>query len=88
MTGISEAPADPGTPAWGPVRDWILERNPDVTDLSPDTDILETRVVTSLQFVELVLFVEDLRGRMLEANDVDLDAFRTLESIERTYLLP
>ncbi|KJS53884.1 hypothetical protein [Streptomyces rubellomurinus] len=71
---------------WTDVRDWILARNPDVTELDAETDIIDTRVITSLQFVELVLHVEELRGRMLESSEVDLDAFRTLGSIERTFL--
>ncbi|MGA5821167.1 acyl carrier protein [Kitasatospora sp. NPDC094028] len=74
------------TATWTDVRDWILARNPDVTELDAETDIIDTRVITSLQFVELVLHVEDLRGRMLESSDVDLDAFRTLGSIERNFL--
>lgn len=70
---------------WTDVHDWILERNPDLTDLQPETDIIDSRIVDSLQFVELVLFIEDLRGTALESNDVSLDSFRTLKSIEQTF---
>jgi acyl carrier protein len=73
------------TATWTDVRDWILERNPDLTDLRPETDIIDSRIVDSLQFVELVLFIEDLRGTALESNDVSLDSFRTLKSIEQTF---
>ncbi|WP_438290439.1 hypothetical protein [Streptomyces sp. HUAS TT7] len=72
--------------SWTDVRSWILERNPDLTDLDPDTDIIETRVISSLQFVELVLHVEQLRGTMLRSEEVTLDAFRTLKEIERKFL--
>ncbi len=75
-------------PNWTDVRSWILERNPDVTDLGPDTDIIDARVLDSLQFVELVLHIEELRGTMLEADDVGLDAFRTLKDIEKNFLHP
>jgi acyl carrier protein len=74
------------TATWTDVRDWILERNPDLADLQPETDIIDSRIVDSLQFVELVLFIEDLRGTALESNDVSLDSFRTLKSIEQTFL--
>ncbi|MEU5633264.1 acyl carrier protein [Streptomyces rishiriensis] len=70
---------------WNDVRDWILERNPDLTDLQPETDIIDSRIIDSLQFVELVLFIEDLRGTALESNDVSLDSFRTLKGIEQTF---
>ncbi|WP_043268643.1 hypothetical protein [Streptomyces sp. CT34] len=72
--------------SWTDVRSWILERNPDLTDLAPDTDIIETRVINSLQFVELVLYVEELRGAMLQSDEVTLDAFRTLEDIDKNFL--
>ncbi|QLE74796.1 acyl carrier protein [Streptomyces rectiverticillatus] len=68
------------------MRSWILERNPDLTDLDQETDIIETRIINSLQFVELVLYVEELRGTMLRSNEVDLDAFRTLKGIEKNFL--
>lgn len=70
---------------WTDVRDWILERNPDLADLQPETDIIDSRIIDSLQFVELVLFIEDLRGTALEPGDVSLDFFRTLKSIEQTF---
>ena len=72
---------------WMDVRSWILERNPELTDLQPDTDIIEDRIINSLQFVELILYVEELRGVMLQSDEVDYDAFRTLTSIEKNFLV-
>ncbi|MET8183324.1 acyl carrier protein [Streptomyces sp. NPDC005336] len=70
------------------MRTWILRRNLDLgeADLAPETDIIESRIVDSLQFVELVLYIEELRGEMLQSMDVDLNAFRTLKGIERNFL--
>ncbi|MFF8032096.1 acyl carrier protein [Streptomyces sp. NPDC016626] len=73
------------TATWTDIRDWILERNPDLTELEPETDIIDSRIVDSLQFVELVLHIEDLRGTALESNDVSLDSFRTLKGIEQNF---
>lgn len=73
------------TATWTDVRDWILERNPDLTELEPETDIIDSRIVDSLQFVELVLHIEDLRGTALESDDVSLDSFRTLKGIEQNF---
>jgi len=69
------------------VRSWIMQRNPELTELDAETDIIDSRIVNSLQFVELVLYIEELRGEMLESGDVDLDSFRTLKDIERNFLL-
>ncbi|WP_033438661.1 hypothetical protein [Saccharothrix sp. NRRL B-16314] len=73
--------------SWTDVRSWILDRNPDLTDLDQETDIIETRIVNSLQFVELILYIEELRGTMLQSDEVDLDAFRTLKDIEANFLV-
>ncbi|MFF4604892.1 acyl carrier protein [Streptomyces sp. NPDC001339] len=77
------------TATWQDVRSWILQRNPELGegDLDPETDIIESQIVDSLQFVELVLHIEELRGEMLESMDVDLDSFRTLKNIEQNFLL-
>jgi acyl carrier protein len=76
------------TATWQDVRTWILQRNPELTedDVNPDIDIIESRIVDSLQFVELVLYIEELRGEMMEFMDVDLDSFRTLADIEKNFL--
>jgi acyl carrier protein len=72
---------------WEDLRAWVLARNPDVRELDADTDIIETRIVNSLQFVELMLHVEQLCGRELSADEVNLEAFRTLRSIEKSFLV-
>lgn len=74
------------TAALGEVRSWILERNPDLTELDAETDIIETRIISSLQFVELVLLVEDLCGEMLDSDQISIEAFRTLKDIEKNFL--
>ncbi|KOT33975.1 hypothetical protein ADK41_26905 [Streptomyces caelestis] len=76
------------TATWQDVRAWILRRNPELTedDVDPETDIFESRIVDSLQFVELVLHIEELRGEMMEFTSVDLSAFRTLKDIEKNFL--
>ncbi|MCS0639776.1 acyl carrier protein [Streptomyces sp. LP05-1] len=75
------------TATWQDVRSWILQRNPDLTEVDPETDLIETRIVDSLQFVELVLHIEELRGKAMDFDDIDLDAFRTLKDIERNFFL-
>lgn len=50
---------------------------------SPDTDFIETGMVDSLQFVELLLQLEQRFGCRLDIDDIELDDFRTLNSIAR-----
>lgn len=50
---------------------------------SPDTDLLETGILDSLQFVELLLQLEQRFGFRIRIDDIDLDDLRTLSRIAR-----
>ena len=50
---------------------------------SPDTDLLETGVLDSLQFVELLLQLEQRFGFQVKVHDINIDDLRTLERIAR-----
>jgi methoxymalonate biosynthesis acyl carrier protein len=50
---------------------------------APDTDLLETGVLDSLQFVELLLQLEQRFGFRVKVEDINLDDLRTLERIAR-----
>jgi len=50
---------------------------------SPDTDLLETGILDSFQFVELLVELEQRFGLRIKIDDIDLDDLRTLERIAR-----
>jgi D-alanine--poly(phosphoribitol) ligase subunit 2 len=50
---------------------------------SPDTDLLETGILDSLQFVELLLQLERRFGLRVKVEDINLDDLRTLAQIAR-----
>lgn len=50
---------------------------------SPDTDLLESGILDSLQFVELLLQLEQRFGFRIRIDDMDLDDLRTLARIAR-----
>lgn len=50
---------------------------------SPDTDLLETGVLDSLQFVELLVQLERRFGFRIKLEDLELDDLRTLARIAR-----
>lgn len=50
---------------------------------SPDTDLVETGILDSLQFVELLLQLEQHFGFRIKIDDIDLDDMRTLARIAR-----
>jgi acyl carrier protein len=69
------------------LRDWLVKTNPAAADrrIDPDTDIIETRILESLQVVELILFLERQTGRAILAEDLNAATLRTLNSIYSNY---
>ena len=50
---------------------------------SPDTDLLESGILDSFQFVELLFQLERKFGVRIKIDDLDLDDLRTLARIAR-----
>ncbi|WP_328379648.1 acyl carrier protein [Streptomyces sp. NBC_01020] len=63
------------------VKDWILKRHEDRADIAPDLDLIENRLIDSLSFVEFVFLLEQLSGRSIEMETLEVDAIRTLDAI-------
>ncbi len=71
------------------VRAWLLAGRPALRseDLDDDTDLIDSRIVDSLQFTELVLLVEQLSGRDVLSEDLDPDKLRTLSRIRQSFFV-
>jgi acyl carrier protein len=69
------------------LRDWVTSkaRRPVNGDLRDDTPILEQRVITSLQVMELILFVEKTCGRAVDLAQLRPSSFRSIEDIYQTF---
>jgi acyl carrier protein len=69
------------------VREWIVQKNssihPDV--LTEDIDLIENRIIDSLQFVEFILFLEEITGRDVYTQEFKLDSVKTMRAIEENY---
>ena len=50
---------------------------------SPDADLLDLGILNSLQFVELLLQLEEHFGLRIKLEDINLDDLRTLSRIAR-----
>jgi len=69
------------------LRDWIVAQGRVARgDLEDDTPLLEDRLITSLQVVELILFLEALRGRPIDATRLVPGCFRDIDTIARNFL--
>jgi uncharacterized protein (TIGR03083 family) len=68
------------------IKSWVLSRHPGLTDLDPDLDIVESRLIDSLTFVDFVFYVEQVSGQPIEMDGLNVDDFRTLRRIAERYL--
>ena len=69
------------------LRDWLKSANPNhaTIDIDADTDIIESRILESLQMVELILFLEKDTGRAILVEELNPAKLRTLNSIYNNY---
>jgi len=63
------------------VRSWLMARKPETIEIGLDDDLIDTRVIDSLAFVEFVLFIEELLGHEIMITDSSVAALRTLRGI-------
>jgi len=63
------------------IRDWLQENVSANGELSDDYPLIEKGILTSLQTVELVMFVEDRFGITVEDDEVNEENFATLGDI-------
>ena len=68
------------------LRTWIWNRAKDKPyELKDDTKILDDGVLSSLDIVELVLFIENLRGSEVDVDALQPDSFKDVDSIFKSF---
>lgn len=70
------------------VHAWIATKHGTKLSVDLDLDLIEHRLIDSLDFAEFLFFLEELIGRSIDLAEVDLDTFRTLRSIQTRFLSP
>jgi acyl carrier protein len=63
------------------VKRWLLAKKPALDDIDLDLDLIESRVIDSLGFIDFVFFLEQLTGRELQMDAGSVLMFRTLRSL-------
>ena len=63
------------------LRDEVLDGRDDV-ELSPTTHLVEEEIIDSLGIFQLVGFLEDQFGLVIDPEDVTIENFTTMASIE------
>lgn len=71
------------------LRNWIVDRAKDKPDeMKDDTPILETGILSSLDVVELILFIEHLLDDEVDTDDLDAESIRDVNAIYGTFFSP
>ena len=80
-------PAADRTAVLESLRAWLIRANSNVATmpLATDTDIIESRILESLQIVEFILFLEEKSGRAILAEELNFNTLRTLDSIYQSF---
>lgn len=63
------------------IREWLQENVTGNRPVSDDELLIENGVLTSLQTVELVMFMEDKFGIVVEDDELDEETFANVQSI-------
>jgi len=72
------------------LRDWIVKTSGKVqpADVADDTPILERRIVKSLDVMDLILFLEELRGAPIDVEKLKPGVFRDIDAIWQNFFAP
>lgn len=77
------APEDEAQRLRSALRTWVGQARKQSFDyeIKDDTPIIEQRIITSIQVMDLLLFIEELIGRPIEIEQVRPSSFRDINSI-------
>ncbi|MFD7659152.1 phosphopantetheine-binding protein [Actinosynnema sp. NPDC059797] len=64
------------------LRNWLEGLHDEPLDIDGDTDLIKSGVVTSLQFVQMVIEIERLHGQRLDPGVITVDSMRSLNAID------
>ncbi|HEY9869235.1 MAG TPA: hypothetical protein V6D08_08725 [Candidatus Obscuribacterales bacterium] len=69
------------------LRQWVLKNSNKISaeDLGDDTAIIEQRIITSLQIMDLILFIETLTNCPIEVDSLKPGTFRNLNTIYKGF---
>ncbi|WP_413290194.1 hypothetical protein [Bdellovibrio sp. HCB337] len=69
------------------LRQWVLKKSKKVqeAELNYATHLLETRILTSLHVMELILEVERIKGSKFNLKNIKPGAFNTIDSIYASF---
>ena len=85
MTMTMTMSVQPEVLHYSALSDWVREINPDaIVDL--DSELIESGIIDSMQFAELIMLIEEIRGQEIEEDDMTVENFSTLRAVIAAFL--
>ena len=69
------------------LKEWVAKASGKVSteELADDTPIIEQRIITSLQTLDLILFLEQLTGNAIDVEKLKVGVFRNINIIYESF---
>lgn len=69
------------------LRDWIIKTNGKIRpeDLTDETAIIERRIISSLQVMDLLLFLEALTGKSVDVEKLKPGIFQNINTLYENF---
>ena len=69
------------------LRDWVVKTSGKIqpAELNDETPIIEQRIISSLQVMDLILFIERLSNRSIEVDDLKVGVFRNINALYENF---
>ena len=70
------------------IKNWILDMNSSLKseDVSYDTPILEKKLISSLQVMDLILYLEKLKKGAISLDNMKPESFQNINSIYSSFI--
>lgn len=68
------------------LREWLLEKHPDLERIDDDTDLFERKLIDSINFVEYILIIEELIDREIPVTPDLIPRTATLARVRENFL--
>ncbi|MDQ3403233.1 MAG: acyl carrier protein [Actinomycetota bacterium] len=64
---------------------YLLTKKPGLTEIDPDLDLIENRILDSLGFVNFLYVLEEQTGQEIAMESVTPEHFRTINAIRKRF---
>jgi acyl carrier protein len=64
---------------------YLKSKQPELTEIPPDLDLIESRVLDSVGFVGFLVLLAEHTGEEIRMEEVTPEDFRTLDAIEKRF---